>query len=130
MATQAEDLPIGEVAQRAGLRPSAIRYYEGRGLLPEPERTNGRRRYGPAVLERLAVIDLARRAGFTLAETRELLAGFAADRSPSEQWRELAHRKLPEVDALIRRAEEMKRLLELGLACDCLQLKDCRLREE
>ena len=51
---------IGEVAQRAGIQTSAIRYYESEGLLPAPERLNGRRKYDATVLQRLALIQLLR----------------------------------------------------------------------
>jgi MerR family redox-sensitive transcriptional activator SoxR len=65
-------LTIGEVAARAGVNTSHIRYYEREGVLPEPARTGGQRRYDEAVLHRLAIIDVAQRAGLTLAEIREL----------------------------------------------------------
>lgn len=120
-------MTIGEVARRAGIRPSALRYYESVGILPEPERENGRRRYGPEVLDLLAVVRVAQQAGFTIAEIRTLLHGFTAETPPSERWRELASEKLPEVEALIRRAFGMKRLLERRLRCDCLRLEDCAL---
>lgn len=120
-------MTIGEVARRSGIRPSALRYYESAGVLPEPERENGRRRYGPEVLELLAVVRVAQQAGFTIAEIRTLLHGFTAETPLSERWRELASKKLPEVEALIRRALGMKRLLERGLRCDCLRLEDCAL---
>jgi MerR family redox-sensitive transcriptional activator SoxR len=122
-----ETMAIGEVARRAGIQPSALRYYESAGVLPEPERENGRRRYGPEVLELLAVVRVAQQAGFTIAEIRTLLHGFTAETSPSERWHELASKKLPEVEALIRRAFGMKHLLERGLRCDCLRLEDCAL---
>jgi MerR family transcriptional regulator, redox-sensitive transcriptional activator SoxR len=122
-----ETMTIGEVARRAGIRPSALRYYESAGVMPKPERENGRRRYGPEVLELLAVVRVAQQAGFTIAEIRTLLHGFTAETPPSERWRKLASKKLPEVDALIRRALGMKRLLEWGLRCDCLSLEDCAL---
>jgi len=127
MATGTENWPIGELARRAGLNASAIRYYETVGLLPEAGRVGGKRRYDQSALTRLAIIDLAQRAGFTLAETRALLDGFSPTTPPSERWRALAERKLPEVQALIRRANEMKRLLKLGLECDCLTLEECEL---
>ena len=119
------NLTISAVAERAGVRPSALRYYESVGLLPAPARVNGRRRYDAGVLDRLAVIRLAQEAGFTIAETRTLLHGFAADTPPPERWRALAARKLPEVEALIARAQGMKRILEVGLSCECLALEEC-----
>jgi MerR family redox-sensitive transcriptional activator SoxR len=125
MSENGKNLSIGEVALRAGLNPSAIRYYERIGLLPDAERVSGQRRYDDSVLGRLAVIEFAQRAGFTLAETRTLLSGFSAKVPPSARWRSLAQRKLPEVEALIARANGMKRLLEEGLECECLSLDEC-----
>jgi MerR family redox-sensitive transcriptional activator SoxR len=58
------------VAQQAGVNTSLIRYYERIGLLPPPERVSGQRRYDAAVLRRLAVIDVAQRAGLSLDEIR------------------------------------------------------------
>jgi MerR family redox-sensitive transcriptional activator SoxR len=69
---------IGELARLTGLRPSAIRFYESAGLLPASERSGRGRRYGAAAVRRLNVIDLGRRAGFTLEEIRTRLLGFAA----------------------------------------------------
>ena len=120
-------MSLGEVAQRARVRPSALRYYEGVGLLPPPERENGRRRYDGEMLDRLAVVRVAQQAGFTISEIRTLLDGFSEDIPPSERWRVLAREKLTEVDALIERALGMKDLLERALRCECLTLEDCAL---
>jgi MerR family transcriptional regulator, redox-sensitive transcriptional activator SoxR len=118
---------IGEVARSAGVRPSALRYYEGVGLLPPPERENGRRRYDGEVLDRLEVVRGAQQAGFTISEIRTLLNGFAEDTPPSKRWRLLAEEKLPEVEALVERALSMKDLAERGLRCECLRLEECSL---
>lgn len=121
-------LSIGAVARQAGIRPSAIRYYERMGLLTPPPREGGRRRYDPHVLQHLAVIEVAQQAGFTIAEIKTLLHGFAAETPAAVRWRALAERKLPEVEALIVRAHEMKRLIEASLECGCLTLEECALR--
>ena len=118
-------LSISEVAAQAGLRPSAIRYYEAEGLLPEPHRVSGRRRYDESVLDRLAVIRLAQEAGFTLKDIRTLFHGFSANADAGTRWRQLAEQKLPEVDEMIARAQAMKRLLEELLECGCLDLGAC-----
>ena len=81
-------LAIGEVAERAGMSTSRIRYYEARGLLPEPERVAGKRRYTEDVLRRLAIIDAAQRVGFTLEEIRDLLG--SRDQPAHERLRQLA----------------------------------------
>src|SRR5215217_4013812 len=124
-------MSIGEVGQRARVRPSALRYYEGVGLLSRPERENGRRRYGGEVLRevlrRLAFVRVAQQAGFTISEIGTLLDGFSDDTPPSERWRVLAQEKLPEVEALVERALDMKDLLERGLRCECVSMDDCAL---
>jgi MerR family redox-sensitive transcriptional activator SoxR len=120
-----ERLTIGEVARRTGLRTSAIRYYEEVGLLPPPWRVNGQRRYGADVFTQLAVVRMAQEAGFTIEEVRTLVAGFPEGTPASARWQALAYRKLAEVDALIARAQAMRRVLEESLACGCLTLEAC-----
>jgi MerR family transcriptional regulator, redox-sensitive transcriptional activator SoxR len=121
-----EELTIGEVAKQAGIRASAIRYYESVEVLPAPQRVNGRRRYDSRVLERLAVIQIAQQAGFTVAEIRTLFNGFAPETPASTRWEALAQQKLAEVDTLIRRAQAMKRVMEEELLrCRCLTLDEC-----
>ena len=63
---------IGEVAKRAGIASSAIRYYEKEGLILEADRQGNARVYGADIFDRLALIELAKKAGFTIAETRDL----------------------------------------------------------
>ncbi len=120
-------LTIGEVARRAGVRTSALRYYEEVGVLPPAERHGGQRRYDETVLARLAVVRLAQEVGFTVAEMRALVEGFDHVGVAAERWRVLASRKLTETDALIARAETMKRLLESSLHRGCLTLDTCAL---
>jgi MerR family redox-sensitive transcriptional activator SoxR len=118
---------IGEVARRAGLKTSAIRYYESVGLLPEPEREGGQRRYGEETLRRLQVIDVAKRAGFSLDEARVLLATGDGGPPAHAELRELAERKLPEVDELIARARAMRAWLVTASGCSCEMLDVCGL---
>ena len=118
-------MTIGEVAKRAGLAPSAIRYYEKSGLIPAPHRHSKQRRYDPDVMGRIALIRLARDAGFTIRETRTLLSGFAPGTKPSVRWRTLAEKKLAEIDAQLTRARRMQALLKEGFRCGCPALEDC-----
>jgi MerR family transcriptional regulator, redox-sensitive transcriptional activator SoxR len=120
-------LTIGEVARRAGVRTSALRYYEEVGVLPPAARVGGQRRYDEVVLARLAVVRLAQELGFSVAEIRALVEGFDEMEVTSDRWRELASRKLTEVDALITRAERMQQLLQESLRCGCLTLDACAL---
>ena len=126
--TRADDgvaLSIGEVGRRAGIEPSAIRYYESIGLLPEPPRVGGKRRYDASIFEWLALIALAREAGFTMAEIKRLVSGFTPGTRPAERWTELATRKLVEIDAMVARAERMRAVLRVALDCGCFRLEDC-----
>jgi MerR family redox-sensitive transcriptional activator SoxR len=120
-----DEMRISEVAQIAGVRPSALRYYESIGLIPAPKRINRRRYYDSAVLKRLALVQLAQQAGFTIAEIQILIHGFTPDTPPAARWRTLARQKMTELDALIERVQRMKQVLETGLQCGCLRLEDC-----
>jgi MerR family redox-sensitive transcriptional activator SoxR len=128
MSEIGRQLAIGEVAARAGMSPSRIRYYEARGLLPEPERSAGKRRYTTAVFRRLAIIDAAQRVGFTLEEIRDLLG--ARDQPAHERLRQLAILKLPELDDLISRATSVRRVLKICSRCDCESINVCRMFDE
>ncbi len=119
---------IGEVAERAGVRTSLIRYYERIGLLPAPERVSGQRRYDTSVLRRLAVIDVAQRAGLTLDEITELVQH--GNDPMSDQLRELAERRLPEIDALIERAQRVRTWLHSATGCDCQTIDECALFDD
>jgi len=119
-------LTIGKLAAAAGVNASAVRYYERRGLMPEPERLSGQRRYGPDAIAQLRTIRAAQQAGLSLEEIAQLLAG-ADDGKSAETLRALAERKLPDVEAVIDRAETMKRWLVLAAECRCGSLDDCDL---
>jgi MerR family redox-sensitive transcriptional activator SoxR len=118
--SQVQDaLLIGELAKRAGLATSAIRYYESIHLLPEPYRVSGQRRYGEETLKRLEFIAAAQQAGFTLREITEL--------SDSFDIRGLARRKLPEIKAELKKARDRKRWLDAASECDCGSPEECTL---
>ena len=119
---------IGEVAQRAGVRVSLIRYYEEVGLLPEAPRVSGQRRFDDSVLRRLAVIDVAQRAGLSLDEIRELVDH--GNDPMSERLRALAERRLPEIDALIDRAQRVRAWLQTASGCGCESIDDCALFDD
>jgi MerR family transcriptional regulator, redox-sensitive transcriptional activator SoxR len=125
MTEDGKQLAIGEVAGLAGMTASRIRYYEARGLLPQPERVSGKRRYAPDVLRRLAIIDSAQRVGFDLEEIRDLLG--SRDEVAHERLRQLALAKLPELDQLIDRATSVRRLLEICSGCDCESIDVCHM---
>lgn len=118
-------LTIGQVAASAGVSTSALRYYESVGLLPKTDRSSGQRRYSSDILKRIRMIKIAQHAGFRVQEIHTLLAGFDANISPSERWKQLAEQKKDELDRKSRQIEQMKLVLDIGLNCSCLCWDDC-----
>ena len=119
-------LSISEVARQAGLRASAIRYYEQIGILAPARRVSGQRRYEMAAVHRLAVVRRAQEAGFSLTEIRRLFFGFQPSLPVSERWKSLAARKLVELDEQIEKIRLMKELLQrIQSRCGCETIEQC-----
>jgi MerR family redox-sensitive transcriptional activator SoxR len=118
-------MTIGEVAKQAGVRASAIRFYEQAGLLPKPARASGQRRYDENALDRLAVLEYAKACGFTLAECRQLFHGFSDNAPMSRRVQGIAAKKIAELDALTHRIRVMKEVLESAQRCRCIDLQEC-----
>ncbi|WP_433628875.1 MerR family transcriptional regulator [Nocardia sp. CA-120079] len=114
-------LDIAEVATRSGLAPSALRYYEKRGLI-EPDGRNGlRRTYQPEVIDRLALVSCARAAGFTLAQIARFLVATPAD---TELRRHMAE-KARQLDEDIARLTRMRDSLRHAATCTHQPLVEC-----
>jgi DNA-binding transcriptional MerR regulator len=124
MSRPVDLLTIGELAARAGVRASTLRYYEDEGLLRPATRVGGQRRYDGRAVEALTVIRFCRMLGFSLAEIRTLLTEPRGTRKRS-QWRDLVDAKLEELDEAIERASAMKSLLRTSRDCDCVDLEEC-----
>lgn len=124
------EMTIGEVAARVGVQTSTLRFYEQVGLLPVVRRINGRRRYNEEIFPLITMIQLAKNAGFTIAEIKTLQNGFQPDTPLSARWRLLAQEKLAELNNRILETQQMISLLQNGLDCGCLQIEDCELMQE
>jgi DNA-binding transcriptional MerR regulator len=111
-------LTIGQVATRAGVPASTLRYYDRIGLVPAKIRRGGQRRYDGQVFRRFDAIALCRRSGFSLDEIKRLLNG-------GRPWRRLAHTKLAELDARIDELLGAQRLLRAAIDCGCSSLATC-----
>src|SRR5215831_14605418 len=99
-------MKIGELARRAGISTSAIRFYEQEGLLPPAARRSGQRVFDDRALAHLIVVQLAKDAGFSLAEVRQLVQEFE-----EHHWRRLADKKLAEIRRASARLRTLERLL-------------------
>jgi MerR family copper efflux transcriptional regulator len=115
-------LTIGELARRTGLAPSALRYYEELDLLAPATRVSGQRRYPPSSVEMVGVILFLRDVGFSLAETKALMASRAE--SPAS-WRALIMRKIAQLDEQITKAGVARVALEHALRCRQQDLLEC-----
>jgi MerR family redox-sensitive transcriptional activator SoxR len=118
-------MKIGELARRASLSASAIRYYEKRGLLAAPHRIGGQRRYSSEALDRVLLIRFASDMGFTLGEIKLFLHGLRENVPVGPRWKKLAHRKILEIDENLRRSLRLKSLLQQLLHCRCASLQIC-----
>ena len=108
----APDLSIGEVAARAGVATSAVRYYERTGLLPADARRSGQRRYRAETLRRLVFIGMMQDAGLSLDEIRGVL-----DASTVEEWKGIAATRLAVLDEEIERLERARAYLTGAMLC-------------
>ncbi|OBF03232.1 MerR family transcriptional regulator [Mycobacterium sp. ACS4054] len=115
-------LTIGEVARRAGVAATTLRYYEQIGLVPPPVRLGGQRRYDDSVLPRLEVIRLCKSAGFALEEIQLLFADDAPGRPAS---RALAEAKLAAIDAQMESLARARAVIEWGMRCTCPSIDAC-----
>ncbi|MGH7573586.1 MAG: MerR family transcriptional regulator [Longimicrobiales bacterium] len=125
-------LSIGELATRAGVNIQTVRYYERRGLMPEPARTQaGYRQYRPEAADRLRFIKRAQDLGFSLVEITELLALRVKHASACATVEARAREKIAVVDRKISELHGMKRTLErLAAACEQREpTSDCPILE-
>lgn len=118
-----ELLPIGEVASRAGVATSAVRYYERRGLLAPDARVSGQRRYGVDALRRLVFIGMLQDASLSLDDIDGLLhAGTVA------QWKAIASERLAALSDDVNRLQRARQYLEGALLCRFDHpLTDCKI---
>ena len=124
----ADLLTISEVARRSGVAASALRFYEDRGLIRSERAGYGHRRYGRAVLRRIAFIVFAQRMGLSLDEVSEELAKLPENRVPEHgDWAQLSGTWTRRIDERIAELERLRAGLNQCIGCGCLSLQQCRL---
>jgi MerR family redox-sensitive transcriptional activator SoxR len=123
-----DELSIGEVSTRSGVAPSALRFYERRGLI-ESSRTDGnQRRYERAVLRRLAFIQAGRAAGISLERIGRALERLPSGRTPNRRdWERLSNRWREDLDARIETLQALRERLTTCIGCGCLSIDRCEL---
>src|SRR4051794_8075146 len=124
----AEPLTIGEVAARAGVATSALRFYEERGLIRSERASSGHRRYQRSVIRRVAFIVFAQRIGLSLDEVGEELAKLPENRVPTRaDWSKLSSSWTARIDERIAELERLREGLGECIGCGCLSLARCHL---
>ena len=118
-----ELLTIGELARRTGVARSALRYYEELDILQPNDRRSGQRRYDEAAVALVGAILLLREVGFSLNQIRQIMRPASA--SGSAAWRDVAARKLKDLDDRIEQAEAARSALQHALAHRHDDVLDC-----
>ena len=121
-------LTIGDLARRTGLSVSAIRFYEGRGLVGAIRTAGNQRRFLRSDIRRLSFVLVAQRIGLTLGEIEAELASLPQGRAPTqEDWKRISARMRERLDAQIATIEKTRDLLDGCIGCGCLSMERCAL---
>jgi MerR family transcriptional regulator, redox-sensitive transcriptional activator SoxR len=121
-------LSVGEIARRSGFAESAVRYYEGLGLLAATRTSGGQRRFARSTLRRLAFIRAARNIGLSLDEVSAALTSLPAQRTPTRSdWAKLSRGWRKRLDDQIEALEALRDGLDSCIGCGCLSLDRCAI---
>jgi MerR family redox-sensitive transcriptional activator SoxR len=121
-------MTIGQVAERAGLATSTLRFYEAEGLIDSQRTAGNQRRYARAELRRIALIRAAQSFGLTLADIRDALESLPDGRTPTKRdWERLAGSWRLLIDERIEALERLRDEAASCIGCGCLSLRSCAL---
>ncbi|UZD92302.1 redox-sensitive transcriptional activator SoxR [Cognatishimia activa] len=121
-------LSIGQISDRTGLAPSAIRYYEDESLVAPFRNAGGQRRYERADIRRLSFIMIAQQLGFSIKQIKAALASLPDNRTPTKaDWTRLSKQFRDDLEARIAQMEALRDKLDGCIGCGCLSLKACKL---
>ncbi|NGO81287.1 redox-sensitive transcriptional activator SoxR [Streptomyces sp. YC504] len=128
LAWDAKEATVGELAERSGVAPSALRFYEREGLITSRRTTGNQRRYSRDTLRRVAFIRTSQKLGIPLATIREVLALLPEDRTPTrEDWARISECWRDDLDQRIRTLQRLRDNLTDCIGCGCLSIDRCRL---
>lgn len=119
-------LTVSEVAKRSGFAASALRYYEGQGLIHATRSSGGQRRFRRSTLRRLAFIRAASNVGLTLEEIRDELDRLPQGRTPTRtDWQRISRHWRSRLDEQMVALQKLRDGLDSCIGCGCLSLKRC-----
>ncbi len=121
-------ITIGALAERTGVSPSALRFYESEGLIHATRSEGGQRRYTRDTIRRVSFIRVAQQVGLRLEEINTALASLPDARTPTERdWHRLSASWRPRLDEQIAMLERLRDRLDACIGCGCLSLKVCHI---
>lgn len=123
-----DPISISALALRAGVKASALRFYEDEGLIQSQRSAGGQRQYAKEVLRRVAFIRAAQSVGLSLGEIKTALAGLPDQRTPTQaDWTRLSRSWQPLLQARIDALTQLRDQLDACIGCGCLSLRKCKL---
>jgi len=121
-------ITIGALAERTGVAPSALRFYEAEGLIHATRSEGGQRRYARETIRRVSFIRVAQQVGLRLEEIREALASLPDGRTPTEKdWHRLSTSWKPRLEEQIALLSRLRDRLDACIGCGCLSLRVCHI---
>ena len=127
-AWNSKELTVGQVAARSGAAVSALHFYERKGLITSRRTAGNQRRYPRDVLRRVALIRVAQRVGIPLADVAAVLDLLPDGRTPTrEDWQRISACWRAELDARIRRLQQLRDDFTDCIGCGCLSIDRCAL---
>jgi MerR family redox-sensitive transcriptional activator SoxR len=122
------ELTIGELSSRSGVAPSALRFYEAKGLIHADRTSGNQRRYGRATLRRVALVQAGRAAGIPLEQIRAALETLPSSRTPTRRdWDRLSRDWRADIDGRIATLQALRDRLTTCIGCGCLSIDRCGL---
>ena len=121
-------LTIGQLSERSGVAPSALRFYETKGLIASIRTNGNQRRYQSAMLRRIALIQVAQSIGFTLEEITEELSTLPMNQTATKRdWERVAKKWQGQLDSKMAQIKSLQENLTGCIGCGCLSMQKCQL---
>lgn len=121
-------ISIGELARRTGISVSAIRFYEGRGLIQSRRTEGGQRRFLRSDIRRLSFIRIAQQVGLSIEAIETELKTLPDGRTPTQaDWTRISAHMRKMLDQQIAMLERTRDKLDGCIGCGCLSLRRCAL---
>lgn len=121
-------IPIGELARRTGLAVSAIRFYEGKGLISAFRTMGNQRRFLRSDIRRLSIVMIAQRLGLGLVETEAALSSLPHGRTPTQSdWQRVSRLLRDALDDRIKLLNRTRAKLDECIGCGCVSLQRCQI---